>query len=150
MISLVIDTNIFFSAMYNKNGNERKILDFSIFSDELQLFSPDIFWMEIKRNLMKKLGYSESKMDEIISKFDIIDVPQEKYGKFTKKAKSMISHENDIAFVSTALFLNCPIWSGNTVHFKQLRNSNEIIWFKTTELVNYLKEKGIFESFELF
>ncbi|MFO8020223.1 MAG: PIN domain-containing protein [Promethearchaeia archaeon] len=143
MITLVIDTNIFFSAMYNKEGKERKILDLSIFSNKIRLFAPDIFWAEITRNLTSKLGYSESVIDELIAKFDIIEVPQKKYVQFAEKARSMISHENDVAFVSTSLFLNCPIWSGNKAHFKQLRKSKEIIWFNTKELFDYLKEKGI-------
>jgi len=48
MISFVIDSNIFFSAIYNEKGLERKILDLSIEKEEIQIFAPDIFWEEVK------------------------------------------------------------------------------------------------------
>jgi len=74
MIPIVIDTNIFFSAIYNPKGLEREILDLSIEKEEIQLFAPDIFWEEIKRNFIKKLGYSEEIINELFSKFNIIKV----------------------------------------------------------------------------
>jgi len=80
-------------------------------------------------------------IDQLISKFDIIEIPREEYDKFKAQAKMIISHESDIAFISTSLFLNCPIWSGNVNHFKSLKNSKEIIWFTSKELFDFLSEK---------
>ena len=142
MISLVIDTNIFFSAIYNNEGIERKILDLSIEEDKIQIFAPDIFWDEIKRILNKKLGYNEDEIEQIISKFDIVEIPQDKYEKFREQAELIMSHKSDIAFVSSSLFLNCPIWSGNVKHYQQLKNSKEIIWLRSRELYDYLKERN--------
>ena len=142
MISLVIDSNIFFSAIYNEEGLERIILDLSI-EEEIQIFAPDIFWEGVKKILIKKLGYANEETQQLISKFDIIEIPQDKYENFKEQAKTMISHKNDIAFVSTSLFLNCPIWSGNITHFQHLKNSKEIIWFTSRELFDYLKDKNI-------
>ena len=143
MIPLVIDSNIFFSALYNIKGLERKIFNLIIEEKEIQLFAPDIFWEEIKRNLIKKLGYRIDEIDEIISKFNILKVPQEKYEKFIGKAESLISHKEDVPFVAVSLFLNCPLWSGNEKHFKHLENSKDIIWFNSRSLFAYLEEKGL-------
>ncbi|MHA1488655.1 MAG: PIN domain-containing protein [Promethearchaeota archaeon] len=142
MIPLVIDSNILFSAFYNIKGLERRLLDLLIEKDEIQLFAPDIFWDEIKRNLIKKLGYNKDTINVLISKFSIIKVSQEKYNEYINRAKELIPHEEDFPFIATSLFLNCPIWSGNKKHFKCLENSKEIIWFNSRRLLNYLKEKG--------
>jgi predicted nucleic acid-binding protein len=142
MISLVIDTNIFFSAIYKKDGNERKILDLSIRAKEIQFFAPDIFWEEITRNLKRKLEYTEVFIKQIVAEFNILEVPFQNYKKCMDKARGLISHKNDVPFVSTSLFLNCPIWSGNKNHFKELRSKKEIVWFTTKELLHYLKDKN--------
>ncbi len=141
MISLVIDTNIFFSAIYNEKGLERKIIDLSIEENEIQLFAPDVFWEEIKRILIEKLDYKIDEIEQLVSKFDIIEVPQVKYEKFKDKADAIMSHKSDVAFISTSFFLNCPIWSGNVKHYQHLRDSKEIIWFTSRELYDYLKKK---------
>lgn len=141
MISLVIDSNIFFSAIYNEKGLERKILNTSIENENIQIFAPDVFWEEVKRTLTEKLGYEEEEIEEIISNFEIIEIPQEKYENFQKQAAVIISHKSDIAFVSTSLFLNCPIWSGNVKHYQHLRNSKKVIWLRSRELFDYLKVK---------
>ena len=143
MLSLVIDTNIFFSAIYSEKGLERKIQNLSIEDIEMQIFAPDVFWEEIKRILIEKLDYDNDHIEQLISKFDIIEVPQDKYEKFKDKADTIISHKNDAPFVSTSLFLNCPVWSGNIKHYQHLRDSKEIIWFISIELNDYLKERNI-------
>ena len=142
MISLAIDTNIFFSAIYNEKGLERQILDLSMEEKEIQIFAPDLFWEEVKRVFNEKLNYNEEEIEQIISKFDFIEIPQKKYGKYKKQAESIISHKNDAVFVSTSIFLNCPIWSGDVKHYKPLRNSKEIIWLTSRELFNYLKKRN--------
>lgn len=143
MIPLVIDSNIFFSALYNPKGIERKIFNLIIEEEEIQLFAPVIFWEEIKRNLVKKLGYHNDEVNEITSKFNILKVPHEKYEKFTQKAESLISHKEDVPFIAVSLFLNCPLWSGNERHFKRLEDSKDIIWFNSRRLFAYLKKKGL-------
>ena len=143
MIPLVIDSNILFSALYNPKGLERKIFNLIIEVDEIQLFAPDIFWEEIERNLVKKLDYHNDEVNEIVSKFNILKIPQEKYENFIEKAESLISHKEDVPFIAGSLFLNCPLWSGNEKHFKHLEDSKNIIWFNSRSLFAYLKEKGL-------
>lgn len=146
MIPLVIDSNIFFSAFYNIKGLERRILDLSLEKEELQLFSPDIFWDEVKRNLIKKLDYDEVNINALFSKFLIIKISHEKYKEYINKAKELISHDEDLPFIATSLYLNCPIWSGNEKHFKHLENSKEIIWFNSQRLFSFLKGKGVIKN----
>ena len=65
------------------------------------------------------------------------------YNASMKKAGQLIGHKEDVPFVALALYLNCPIWSGNERHFKHLKDSKEIIWFNSRNLITYLKEKGM-------
>ncbi len=149
MIPIVIGSNILFSAIYNEEGLEREILELSIEKEELQLFAPDIFWEELRRNLAKKLDYSKEVVEELISKFNILEIPQDKYEDFREKARLLIQHEEDVPFIATSLFLNCPIWSGNEKYFKPLENSKEIIWFTSRKLMTYLKEKELITDLKM-
>jgi len=149
MIPLVIDSNIFFSAIYNPEGIERKILQITIEKEELKLFSPDVFWEEIERNFIKKLGYSKKIINELFSKFNIIEVSIDDYTNFIKKAELLVNHENDVPFVAVALYLNCPLWSGNEKHFGPLKDLKEFIWFNSRNLMIYLKDKNLIEINEV-
>jgi len=146
MIPIVVDTNIIFSAIYNKDGLERKILDIIIASSKIQLFSPPIFWEEIQRTLKDKLDYPITEIDDFLSLFSIIKVPHKKFKHKIAKARELIDHKSDVPFVAVALYLNAPIWSGNIRHFKPLLNNVEIIWFNSRRLYDYLKSKGIFSE----
>lgn len=146
MLSIAVDANIIFSALYNKEGTERAILDIIINVDEIQLFAPDVFKEEILRNLEAKLGFSPDATERLLSDFDIIEVPYIKYKNYFLDAKRLIVHESDIPHVAVALLLHAPIWSGNEKHFKHLENSHEIIWFDSRRLFEYLKNKDFIEK----
>ena len=62
------------------------------------------------------------------------------------EARSLISHENDIPFVTCALFLNASIWSRNEVHFKVLDKSKKIILFNSKRLNNFFEKNNINKS----
>lgn len=143
MIPIVIDSNILFSALYNNEGIERKILDFASESGEIHLFAPDIFWEEIRRNLHIKLGFELEEINSIISDFHVIEVPFQRYKSNIVKAKELTIHENDIPFLAVSLLLNCPIWSGNEKHFKHLLKSKELIWLNSRNLLEFLRKKGL-------
>ncbi len=145
MISIVVDANIVFSALYNKEGLERTILNTIIETDSIQLFAPDIFNEEISRNLELKLGYSKDEIERYLSEFNVIEVPSEKYILRFPDSKRLSVRENDIPYIATALLLNAPIWSGNEKHFKRLELSTEIIWFNSRRLLNYLRSKNVLE-----
>ncbi|MHA1105351.1 MAG: hypothetical protein ACTSPN_06470 [Promethearchaeota archaeon] len=128
MIPLVVDTNIIYSAIYNKNGIERQLLNFIIDNDEIQLFAPTIFWNEIIRNLSKKLNFQEETVNSILSQFDIIEISPKQYEPKIFEARSLIIHKN------------APIWSGNVTHFQALDKSKKVIWFNSKRLNNYFKK----------
>ena len=142
MISIVIDANIIFSALYNKEGLERNVINLLLANDNIQLFAPDIYRVEISSNLEKKLNFKKEMIDESLSNFDIIEVPFDKYKVKISQAKKLVFHQNDLPYIAVALLLNSPIWSGNEKHFKHLEYSKEVIWFKSRRLFNYLEEKG--------
>jgi len=143
MIPLVIDANIIYSAIYNKNGIERQLLNSIIENDEIQLFAPAIFWDEIIRNLLKKLNFQEEPVNSILSQFDIIEISPKQYEPKIVEARSLIFHENDVPFVGCALFLNAPIWSGNETHFRTLDKSKKVIWFNSIRLNNFFKKNRL-------
>lgn len=142
MISIVIDANIIFSALYNKEGLERAIINLVLGDAGIQLFAPDMYKAEVSRNLGKKLDYDKEMIDENLSYFDIIEVPHKEYKAKISQARKLIVHQDDLPYIASALLLNSPIWSGNEKHFKHLEHSKEIIWFNSRRLFNYLKEKG--------
>lgn len=142
MISIVIDANIIFSAYYDKEGFQRKIIKLILMNDKIQLFAPDICKEEVSRNLIKKLNFNKKLIDNCLSNFDIIEVPYEEYKDKISQAKKLIPHQDDIPYIAVALLLNSSIWSGNEKHFKHLENSKKVIWFNSRRLYNYLKRKG--------
>ena len=146
MLSFIVDTNIIFSALYNKEGLERIVLNLILGNNDIQLFAPEIYRVEISKNLKKKLDFDKEMIISILSDFDIIEVPYEEYKVKILQAKKLIVHQNDIPYIAVALLLNSPIWSGNERHFKHLKNSKEIVWFSSRKLFNYLTEKGFFKE----
>lgn len=142
MISIVIDANILFSALYNKDGLERTIINFNLTNNVIQLFAPDIFKEEISRNLVQKLGFNKDRIERYLSEFDVIEVPFESYKGNFLTVKRLSIHQNDIPYIATALFLGALVWSGNENHFKHLEDSTEVIWFNSRKLLDYLKSKG--------
>jgi len=142
MISIVIDTNIVFSAIYNKEGIERAIINLILENVDLQLFTPDIFTLEITRNLENKLNIDKETIEKLIFDLDIIEIPYEKYKSKISQAEKLVSHQNDIPYIAVALLINSPIWSGNEKHFKHLETSTEIIWFNSRGLYRFFQEKG--------
>jgi predicted nucleic acid-binding protein len=141
MIPIVIDTNILFSGLYNVEGLERKILDITLENQKIRLFAPDIFWEEITIVLKEKLGFEKSEFIRLIKTFEIIKVTFDQYKEKFEEARNLITHESDIPFIAVGLYLNAPIWSGNTQHFKSLEKSKKIIWFTSRSLSEYLKTK---------
>ncbi len=143
MISITIDANIIFSASYNKEGLERKLINFILEKEDIQLFAPDIYKEEVSRNLEKNLNFTKERIEEHLNDFEIITVPFEKYKKKIPEAKELILHQKDIPYIAVALFLNSIIWSGNEKHFQHLDNSKDIIWFNSRKLLAYLKDKDL-------
>jgi predicted nucleic acid-binding protein len=119
-MNLVIDTNIFMSALI-KEGKTREI----IFNTDYQLLFPEFEFEEIfdhKEEILKKSKLTEQEFNELmlelLKKVKIIRT--KRVSSFRKLARKIIGHidNDDVIFVATALAFNCPIWSDD-FHFQK-------------------------------
>jgi predicted nucleic acid-binding protein len=130
-MNLVIDTNVFISALIKENSVARKIARKS----ELNFLFPEFEFQEIykhKEDLLNKSGYSEIEFIQatsyllrhmrIVRFFEICD--------YLTEARAIIGKidPDDSIFIATALAFNCPIWSDDK-HFKK-QNKVKIITTK--------------------
>jgi len=132
-MNLVIDTNIFISALI-KEGLIRDLIVHSPFT----LFIPEQELIEIKRYeglISKKSGKSIGEIREIIRNLlrYIIIFRNELLLHSTKKAEKIMGKidKDDVIFIAAALSLNCPIWSDDK-HFKKQK---EIKVFTTKDIL---------------
>jgi len=135
---LVVDTNIFFSALI-KRGFMFDLL-FSILKRGIQLYSPQYLIEEIERNNEKLLKYSKLSQNELnfvieflLSNLKII--AESEYVSFLLDAKNLAPHIKDVPYFALALQLNCPIWS-NEMSFKE---QPKVKVYSTSELLKELK-----------
>jgi len=132
-MNLVIDTNIFLSALI-KDGLTRDI----IINSPFNLFIPEQELIEIKR--YEELIIDKSK----INKGDLIDlirkllryitiIRNDNIAKYKCKADEIIGKidGDDIPFIAAAISLNCPIWSDD----KHFQKQKEIKIFTTNEIL---------------
>ena len=135
---LVVDTNIFFSALI-KRGFMFDLL-FSISKEGIQLYSPQYLIEEIGRNKEKLLKYSKLPQNELdfVIEFLLANVRivvESEYASFLSDAKGLAPHIKDVPYFALALHLNCPIWSDEVAFKKQ----SKLKVYSTSEL---LKEVG--------
>ncbi len=134
---VVIDTNIFISALIKKSGLIREII---INSGNDFLF-PEYEFQEVykyKEEILKKTGYSDIEFIKNISLLlnhmritkyeEIRDYYNEAFEIMDK-----IDH-NDIIFIATALAFNAVVWSDDT-HFKM---QDRINCLTTENMKNYI------------
>ena len=76
----------------------------------------------------------------------IVKIPYKKYVTKIEHVRQLVSHINDLPYIASALLLNCPIWSGNSRHFNHLENFDEIIWFNSRRLLDFLEKKEMFKN----
>ena len=138
-MKLIIDATELFKALTGK-GITKEI----IFSDAVDLYSPEYIFEEIKEHesRIKELsGLSSSEFQELIEllKSEIIQVPKERFDIFLTKANELISDKEDTEYLALSLSMkNTPIWSEDP-HFKE---QLIVKTFTTTELLEYLKSLG--------
>jgi len=141
-MNIVIDTNIFISALL-KQSLTRKLL---IKSSHNFLF-PEFEFQELykyKQEIMQKAGYSEIEFIKMISTLlkymQIISI--ENIRDYYTQAYNIIKNidEEDIIFIATALAYNAAIWSDDK-HFKQ---QDTIRIFTTHDFLEFCKENNNF------
>ncbi|HIH20169.1 TPA: hypothetical protein HA244_02785 [Candidatus Micrarchaeota archaeon] len=135
-MKLVIDANILFAALI-KEGLTKRL----VFSPELCLYSPGFIIEEFvkhKEMLFLKYGGGQIEFDrtlELLLK-QIIIVGEGELCPFLQAAKTLLTDEQDAAYLACALYVGCGIWS-NDKEFKKQRR----IPVKTTE--ELVKEVGL-------
>lgn len=135
-MNLVIDTNIFISALI-KEGVTRKIITQS----RINFLFPDYEFSEIKRRkdeIIKKSGLSEKEIDILLLRLlnYVKIIPFNISLKFKEQAEEIIGDidRDDVVFIATALAFNSRIWSDDK-HFKR-QKAVEI--FTTREVLRLL------------
>lgn len=121
MMKLVIDTNIFISALIKKDGLTREII---INSGHTFLF-PEYEFQEIykyKEEILKKSGYSEIEFIEATSSLlnHMRIIGYEEICNYDDEALEIMSKidSDDKIFIATALAFDAYIWSDDE-HFKK-------------------------------
>ena len=124
-MNLVIDTNIFISALI-KEGLIRELIVHSPFN----LFIPEQELIEIKEyeNLTsEKSGKSIDEIRDLIRKLlkYITIIRNNLLLDYRAKAKCIMEKidKGDVLFIAAALYLNCAIWSDDK-HFQKQKEIN--------------------------
>ena len=130
-MDLVIDANILFAALIKESVTKELIL-----SNGINLFAPEFLFEEFykyKEEILKKTNRSLEEFDEIFMILTniITLIPEEEFGLFLEKAKSISPDENDSVYFALALKLNCAIWSND----KKLKNQDKIRVYSTQDLI---------------
>jgi len=136
-MNIVIDTNIFISALIKQDGLAREII---INSGENFLF-PEYEFQEVykyKEEISKKSGYSDIEFIQAISLLlnNMRIVKYEEIRDYYNESVEIMSKidSKDIIFIATAFALNAIIWSDDA-HFKM---QNRIKCLTTKEMKTFL------------
>ncbi|MEB3759509.1 MAG: PIN domain-containing protein [Desulfurococcales archaeon] len=116
MLTLVVDTNIVFSAII-KPGRIREIL----FRSSLDLYAPEELALELEILEPKILRYTKLSPAEVrmvretILSHIVTIVPRKDYLESAKKAYTLLKDVDpkDAPFVGLAMFLGVPLWTGD-------------------------------------
>jgi len=139
MKAIVIDTNIFMSALIKEGLTRQLLTDLKI-----NFLFPEFEFKEIskyKQKIIEKTKLSEEEFYILLLRLlkYVRVVPEEVILKYKKEADEIMGniHKEDTAFIATALAFNCPIWSDDK-HFQK----QEIIKvFTTKNIINFIKGK---------
>jgi len=142
VIVVTVDTNIYFSALYNPRGNEAEIVRRAN-AGEVILLSPDIAKEELKRVLGLKLGLDEEEISSLVSSLPVVWVPRAEYSSKLNRARSMIKHEEDSPILACALRFKIGILTGNTKHFDVPQVREEVPIWSSKRLLQYLESKKV-------
>jgi predicted nucleic acid-binding protein len=137
-MNIVIDTNIFMSALI-KEGTTREII--TNFNHNFLL--PEFAFEEIeehKLEIIKKSKLFEREFNILFLRLlkYIRIIPTDIISPYRKEASEIMGEidKEDIQFIAAALAFNCPIWS-NDKHFKM---QNKVSSLTTPEMKNNLGE----------
>lgn len=136
MTRVVVDTNIYFQALYNRESKQMRLMELADFK-RVEIYSPSFVkeeaWIVLGR---ENLGEHAKELEE----FYVNWIPFESYKGLMPQAKNLISHKPDEHVVACALYLNCGILSANTRHFDTKRLRKKIKLWALDELLGEIEE----------
>lgn len=137
-MKLVIDANIFISALMKKDGTAREII---VNSGDI-IFLPEYEFQEIykyKDDIIKKTGYSEKefiRLTTLLLKNMRIVSYEEIWDVYDEACRIMEKIDaGDIIYIATALAFDAFIWSDDK-HFKK---QSRIKVLTTEEMIEFSK-----------
>lgn len=136
-MQLIVDANILIAA-FLKSAITRELL----FDDEVELFAPEYFAMEVlqttqKNKILKKcLALTKKEVGELLDSLlnPIKIIPEEKYISFIEKANQEVPLD-DAPYLALSLAIKIPIWSNDAAFKKQTL----VKIYTTSELLKILK-----------
>lgn len=140
MLSFIVDTNIIFSALLNK---ESKISQIILNSKNIFTFYTPKFTLEELANhklkILKITKYSENQYNELfklfMTEFILIDedlIPNAFYEDAFQLCKNI--DEDDLFFVAFAKYYNSKLWTGDKKLIKGLKKQNFNLLIETNEI----------------
>lgn len=136
MNTIVIDTNIFISALIKDNLTRMILTNLKI-----NFLFPEFEFREIskyKNLILKKTGLSEEEFYILFLRLlkYVRVIPEDVILKYKRAADKIIGHihKEDTVFVATALSFKCPIWSDD----KHFQKQKIIKIFKTKDIMRLI------------
>lgn len=124
--TVIVDTNIIFSALYDLKSMAGRLLFFAI-EGKINLVGSEYIKRELERNLKEKLDYTEEEFKETVNTLPIEWIEDERYLKEIDKAAKLIAHKRDIPILALALYMRCGVASGDE-HFRKVKYKDFKSW----------------------
>lgn len=137
---IVVDTNIYFSALHNPEGNEAEIVRKANAGDVI-LFSPDTVREELRRVLLSKIGLGEKSADSVVDSLPVVWVPRSEYCAELDHARSLLTHKEDSPILACALRFKTAILTGNRRHFDVPAIRGETPVLSSRRFLRYLESR---------
>ena len=134
--TVVVDTNIIFSALYDLRSRAGRLLFFAI-EGRINLIASEYIKRELERNLKEKLGYTDEEFKKTVNALPISWIEDERCSKEIDEAAKLIKHKRDIPILALALHMGCGVVSGDE-HFLKVKYEGFKSW-KLTDLIATLE-----------
>ena len=131
-MNLVVDSNIFFSAIISPRGKTAELLLLA----DIKLYSVRTLETEIlkhKPEIIKKTSLSKNELEILLTIFlnKIKFLEYNELENYLDQAKRICPDKDDTAFFAVCLTKNFPLWSND----KKLKQQNIVKVINTEELI---------------
>ncbi len=113
-MELVVDANVFISALISSSGKTCEML----FSDKLKLYAPEYLLEEVGKHtkiISEKSGLSFEEINVLLSlvSSNLELFPFSEFKEFMEQASKICPDPDDTEYFALALKLKCPLWSND-------------------------------------